>query len=229
MPAPTLLFLPGASEKVAALAIKCLAVAGAFMVGYVVGWLLAWGLDRWAFARKSPDPVKKAVRTLAGIATAILVALIVFGDGTGGGLFGGGGQAEGTGTGTAPSAETPGKEKKPAPPITQPTPKAPPPKVEPIKTPEVKPTDVVVRVTFLGGADVTGDRFYLLDEDPGPKTFAQVQEAVVKRIETAEGRKVYLAVQFPARNRIAEDSINVTQVTDWARNRGIEVLWPGKR
>jgi hypothetical protein len=227
MPGLAPLFVSGMADKVAVIAVKCLAVAGGFLAGFVIGGVAAWAFDRWVFARKTPDFVKQAVRVLSGLAVAILVAMIVFGDGSGGGLFGGSG--DGTGTGTPQNTDSGKKSDTPAPSVKPPDPKVVPPKVDAVRTPEVKPTDVVIRVTFLGGADVTGDRFYQLDDDPAPKTFEELKAAITKRKES-EPRKVYLAVQFPARNRIAEDSVNVTQVTEWARNSmGIEVLWPGKK
>lgn len=220
------LFVSGASERIAAFAIKCLAVGGAFLAGYVLGGVVAFAVNKWVFAEKTPDVVKKAVRFLAGLALAILVAMIVFGDGGGGGLFGGG--ADGSGKGT-PDADNNSKDKGDKTPPSQPPTKDPPKVNVPNKTPEVKPTDVIIRVTFLGGPDVVGDRFYLLDDEPTAKTFDELKAAIQKKKE-GETRKVYLAVQFPAKNRIAEDSINVTQVTDWVRNVvGIEVLWPGKK
>jgi hypothetical protein len=215
----------GLMEKVAALAIKCLAVGGGFLAGYALGGAAAWALDKWVFAKKSPDALKKAFRLVTGVGLAIVVALVVFGEGSGGGLFGGGG-GDATGKGKGSDTTDPTKTEKSTT-STPPDPNVPKPKIDPVKTPEVKPTDVVIRVTFLGGSDVTGDRYYQLDDEP--KTFDELKAAIAKRKESTT-QKVYLAVQFPTKNRIAEDSLNVTQVTDWARNSmGIEVLWPGKR
>lgn len=224
MPVP-MLAVPGA-EQVAAFGVKCLAVAGGFLAGYALGGLAAWGLDRWVFAKKAPDFVKKTIKLLTGIAAAILVALLVFGEGSGGGLFGGGRGSDGSGTGQ-PSNDPGKKSEQPTPP-TPPDVKAP--KVE-AKTPAISPEDPKVRVTFLGGEAVRGDRFYLLDNDPAPKTFEELKAAVLKRKEGTT-RPMFLLVQFPAdpRQRIDENSINVTQVTSWARNfAGIEVVWPGKK
>ena len=49
----------GLSEKLAGYAIKCLAVAGGFLIGYFLGKVVAWALDRWVLANKSPDQLKK--------------------------------------------------------------------------------------------------------------------------------------------------------------------------
>ena len=94
-----------AGERIAAFVVKCLAVAGGFLVGYFIGGVAAWALDRWVFAQKAPDQLKKAVSIVFAIALALLVALIVFGEG-GSGLFGGGG---GDGKGTPSQDDAKGK------------------------------------------------------------------------------------------------------------------------
>lgn len=217
--------LPG-TEQVAAFGIKCLAVVGGYGAGYLLGGVAAWALDRWVFARKAPDFVKQTIKILSGVALAILVALLVFGSGSGGGLFGGGGGPDGTGTGTPNPDDTGKKHEQPTPP---PDPKVP--KVDAPPTPAISPEDPKVRVTFLGGDAVKENRFYLVDDDPHPRTFDELKAEITKRKE-GTARPMFLLVQFPTdpRHRIDENSINVTQVTSWARNvAGIEVVWPGKK
>ena len=51
----------GLGEKFAGYVIKGLAVAGAFLIGYFLGHVVAWALDRWLFAHKAPDQLKKAI------------------------------------------------------------------------------------------------------------------------------------------------------------------------
>ena len=167
----------GAGERVAAFAVKCLAVAGAFLVGYLLGGAIAWALDRWAFAKKAPDPLKKTVAVASAVALALLVALVVFGDG-GSGLFGGGG---GDGKGTPSQTDDKGKAPAPepkkieAPPKKDETPKAPP-----------KPTPGDVRVTILAGEDVKEGKFYVLEGEAAPKTFEELKTAVAARRAGAE-------------------------------------------
>jgi hypothetical protein len=230
--AATPLFMTGLEEKVAAFAIKCLAVGGGFLVGYGLGGAVGWVFNKWVFAEKAPDVLKQTLKVVAGIALALLVALIVFGDGSGGGLFGGG--ADGSGKGQ-PDADNTAKDKgdKPAPPVT-PTPPKDLPKVEVPKTnADIRPDDPRVRVTFLGGDAVQGDRFYLLDDEPveKAKSFKELQDAITQR-KQGETRQMYLVVQFPTDRRIAaaETSVTVTQVTDWARDvMGIKVVLPEKK
>jgi hypothetical protein len=206
---------PG-SEQVAAFAVKCLAVAGGLLAGYVLGALLAWALDRWAFAQKSPEVLKKSVRVLVAIAVALLVAFVVFGDGSGGGLFGGGGGTSGTGAGT-PNVEE-GKKAEES--------KTPPPETKGTKADIPKGSESqyeIVRVTFLGGDAVRDDRFYKLDESE-PLTFDQLKAAIKKRKEAAT-KPLMLYKEFldDPRLKISRDSINVRQVESWAEGQGIKV------
>lgn len=213
MPAVPMFAVPG-SDQLAAFAVKCLAVAGGFLAGYVIGGTAAWALDKWAFARKSPDFVKKAIRVLTGIALALLIALIVFGEG-GGGLFGGGGgsgQGEGKGSPTTPNDGKKADQKaRPKPPEHKS-----PPQPDGIHTPEVKPGDVFVRVRFLSDEAPDSKRLYRLD-DSDPLTFDQLKAAILKKKPEGGGR-VFIVPDFPEKNPIARDSKNVTQVYSWAEN-----------
>lgn len=218
-----LLALALGAEKLAAFGIKCLAVAGGFLVGYAAGGLLAWGLNRWVFAEKAPELVRRGVRLLSGVALAILVALIVFGEGGGGGLFGGGGGTDGDGKG-APRSEDKGKDTNP--PAVRPDEKVTP--VTPAKPGDSRPAEVTIRVTILGGPDVRDNRFYLVDDDPSPKTFAELKSVVTGKKE-ADKRKAALAIVFPEKNQLPEDHPAVTQVKRWARDEaGLDVTFPAR-
>lgn len=160
------------AEGVAAVVVKALAVGGGFLVGYFLGAVIAWALDRWVFAHKSPPQLKRIVALLVGLALAILVALIVFGEG-GRGLFGGGGDGKGSQTPTENGKETKVPE---TPPKPEPPTKEPPPKL-----PDVKPTPGDVRIAILGGSAVHDGRFYLIDSDPMPKTFEELKDAINTR------------------------------------------------
>ncbi len=205
----------GLADKVAGYAIKGLAVAGGFLIGYFLGGVVAWGLDRWVFAKKAPDQLKKAVALVAGVALAILVALIVFGEG-GNGLFGGGSQGDGKGTATP---EAKGKPE-PSQPVV-------PPKKDEVPTPKPidpvapsKPADTIIRVTILGGSDVPGDeRFYVVEDGPKPKTFAELKEAVTARKQKEKGT-VGLSITFRPTNAPSLDPVHysISQLTNWARD-----------
>ncbi len=195
----------GAGEKLAAFVVKCLAVGGGFLVGYFLGGVIAWALDRWLFAQKAPQ-LKKAVSLVAGIALAILVALIVFGEG-GKGLFGsGGGDGDGK---NAPNPADNGKDKQPP---VEPKPEVPKKKDEP-KPPDAKPTPGDVRVAILGGEEVKDGRFYLLDDDPPPKTFEEFKDAITAKRKTA---KTELTIVFRFKKEpLSENHPAVRQVVAW--------------
>jgi hypothetical protein len=196
----------GASDRVAAFVVKCLAVAGGFLVGYFLGGVTAWALDRWVFAQKASAPVKKAVSWVFAVALALLVALIVFGDG-GNGLFGGGGTGDGKGTptpddGKGKPPEAP-KEKK----DDQPTKKD-----ERPKTP-VTPMAGDVHVAILGGDEVRDGRFYLIDDDPAPKTFDEFKDVINARRKTAKGD---LRILFRFKKEpLSDNHPAVRRVVDW--------------
>jgi hypothetical protein len=205
------------SEQVAAFGVKCLAVAGGFLAGYVLGGFAAWGLDRWLFAKKSPDVLKKAISVLAGIALAALVAFLVFGEGGGLGFGGRSGGAGSSNSNDGQKTESPAEQKQPV-------------KIDTPKTPEPHADDPKVRITFLGGDAVQGDRFYKIEDDPVPKSLPEVKAELLRRKESAKGT-LTLIVLFPTDPRFSIDpnSINVTQVTSWAEGQGIGIFRPGKR
>lgn len=164
------------AEGATALVVKGLAVGGGFLVGYFLGAAVAWALDRWVFARKAPPQAKKAVAFVAGVAVAVLLAMILFGEG-GNGLFGRGGDSSNQ-KGATPDdgKQAPQPQQKKDDEKKDQTP----PKVAP------KPTPGDLHVTILGGNDVTADsqgngRFYLFEGDPAPKTFEEFKEAVEAR------------------------------------------------
>lgn len=217
MPVP--LFVAGASDRLADLALNCLAVAGGFLAGHVLGGLVVRALDRWAWKKPSPDAVRKMVQVVCGIALAILVALIVFGKG--GGTGGGRGDGEGKGSGSTP--ESTGKGDPPK--VDD---KRPPVKVEPPKPADVDASIPQVRVTFLGGdaAQPAAGRFYYVGDEPALKTFDEVKAAVEAKKREAAGRQVLLVVVYPAdRTRAADErSRTVSQVTEWADQNGVRVV-----
>jgi hypothetical protein len=207
------------SKELGDFALNCLAVAGGFVVGYILGATLAFALDNWALNKKSPEVLKKSIRVLAGIGLALLIAFLVFKGGSGGG-WGGGNGPEGPGSNGAQNPDNGQAEPKQESKM---------PKIDTPKSPELNLDDPKVRVTFLGGEAVQGDRFYLVDDEPVPKNFAEMKSIVLKR-KAASVRPLTLIVQYPAdpKQRIDPNSINVTQVTSWAEANGIGVYKPGK-
>ena len=97
--------------NVTALAKGCLAVAGGFLAGYVLGALSAYGFDKFIAKRESPHGLHKVVRITCALIAAIIVALLMFRGGSGGnGGDGTGGAAQGDrtgGTGTEATTANP--------------------------------------------------------------------------------------------------------------------------
>ena len=205
-------------ETLAQFALNCLAVAGGYLAGHVGGGLVAWGLDRWVFARKSPDFVKKLARIVCGVALAILVALIVFGKGGGTG----GGSGDGQGKGSGDPASTGKADPKAA------DDKRPPVKVEPPKAADVDTSIPQVRVTFLGGeaSDKAADKYYYIGDEQVLRTFDEVKAKVEEKKREAAGKQVLLVAVFPTNpNQAADDrSVTVTRVTEWAERHGVRVV-----
>ena len=199
----------GLSEKVAGYAIKALAVGGGFLVGYALGIGVAWALDRWVFAHKAPPQLKKLCGLLAGVSLAIIVALIVFGEG-GGGLFGGGGSG-GDGKGTPTPADK-GKEQ-PAP-VTPKEDVKVPPKVEP-KPPEPKPAPGDVRIAILSGADVRDGKFYVIDPDPAPKTFEELKTVIDARRASAKNEPA-LVLRY-AKEPLSDSHPEMKRLSAWVK------------
>lgn len=177
------------AEGATALVVKGLAVGGGFLVGYFLGTAVAWALDRWAFAHKAPPQLKKVVALVAGVALAVVVALILFGEG-GNGLFGRGGEGDQKGA-------TPDEGKKaPEPRPEEPKEKEPPkPKVVP------KPTPGDIRVAILGGDEVKEGpnregRFYLVEGNPEPMTLTQLKKFVDQRREINAKAEPVLIFRF---------------------------------
>src|SRR3954451_21866986 len=89
-----LAFLDDVQKSIQQFVHNCLLVAGAFLVGYILGGILGWALGKWAFKQKSPDTLKRVGRPIGGIVLALIMALLVF---TGmGGRLGTGGEGQGT-------------------------------------------------------------------------------------------------------------------------------------
>lgn len=214
MPGPLVAFL---DFNLAQFLVNCLAVGGGFLVGYVLAGGAAWWVDRSFLRKKTPPLVRRLVRILGGIAAAIIVALLVFGRG-GGGL--GGGQGEGVGSGTT-SGTGPGQGSvtDAPPPTTRPAP--------PVAAKDVPPPDARIRVTVLGGPDVKDQRFYLVDDDPSPRTFAEAKAAVLARKDAAP-QKLGVEIRFTTRNTLPRDHPAVTLLADWARDAGLAVVFPAE-
>lgn len=169
-------------NNIAALFTGCLAVAGGFLAGYLFGALLAYAFDKYVVRRESPHGLHKVIRYATGLIVAIIVALLVFRGGTGGGDGNGG-----SGTGVTPGERTSDTGSQPITASTQNT------KPEQSKI----QIDEVVSVKIFGGADVEAgtERFFQVDNDSsGGKAvmvdLGGVQARVQTRRKSAKGQIV---------------------------------------
>lgn len=193
---------------------NCLAVAGAYVVGYVGTGLLLASLDKWVFKKqKPPEFLKKSIRVLTGLVLALLVALYLFrGFGSGGDGPGG----PGTGVGDS-NNDKKGDEPKALPKDVI-TPR-------PIDVPNKTGDRTAVRVTFLGGGDVVEGRAYLLDDERPAKTFAQLTDAIKKR-KAAEPHGIKLYLGRTGADPVARQSTGVKALEEWAERERIGYEWP---
>lgn len=208
------------AERVAQFVVNVLAVGGGFLAGFLLTGFVVWLLDRWLTGGKAPPTLKQAARVVGGLVLALLVALIVFGSGSGWGLFGAGiGDSKGQG------ATDQAGDGKGGTPVTA-GPEAQQPAVEQSsQVRDLPPPEQRVRVTVLGGTAVKDERFYLIDNDQPPKTFAEVTSAVGAK-KAASGKAVGLEVRFSTENTLPRDHPAVTRLVRWGQEQGVTVSFP---
>jgi hypothetical protein len=219
---PVLGFLTDAENALTEFVHNGLLVLGGFVVGYVLGGIVAWGIGRYAPKLKVNFDLQTPSRWTGGIIVGLIVALLVF---TGKGKpHGEGGDGKGSphndGTGKTP-AKSDVEPKIPNPDLKKP--------------PEIKPADVTLRVTVYGGAAAAGDRFYQLDDDRTLLNLSDLKKAVLERKEAAKG-KVTIAILYPADKNLAPGAPpgqlhpDVSKVVLWAStDAGLDVTFPASK
>lgn len=216
---PLFAFLSDIEDRFTQLIEGLLLVAGGFLIGYLLGGLVGWALGKWVFRMKDRTTPKQLGQPIGGVLLAVIVALIVF---TGGRGKGPGGNGDKPGTTDTASTDPNAQPKK------DPEPKVPPTLPKP---PDLKPTDVILRVTVYGGNAVVGERFYQLEDEKTLKTLDELKQAITAR-RGAEKGKVTVAILFPADKNIAlpQEHPMVTRLAKWAREEaGLDVSFPASR
>jgi hypothetical protein len=205
------------SEKVAQFFVNALAVAGGFLIGWLLTGAAAWFLDKRLTGGKSPPAVRRVAKVLGGVGLAIFIALIVFGHGSGWNFLGGGGTGDGKGTAPPGGPDGPDRGGPPATSADTPSP--------PDTRKEQPPPRDRVRVTVLGGDAVKNERFYLLDDDPTPRTIAEARATLAGKKDAAKGA-LGIEVRFTADAAIPPNHPAVLQLTNWARDHAVAVTFP---
>ena len=213
---PLFAFLENAQNAVVEFVRNCLLVAGAFLVGYILGGIIGWAVSKYAFKRQSTEIYSRAGRLVGGVLLAFIVALLVF---TGlGQHWGPGGDGAGTPTDTG--------QKDARTDASSADPRVAPPKVD------QSPVEMTIRVTVLAGAAVRSEgKYYLVDDDPNPRSLAEAKEAILARKAKSKGRTM-LQVLFLSDPNLAPPRIDpkVTDVTRWATEEaGLDVTFPATR
>lgn len=212
---PLFAFLDDARQSVVQFVHNCLLVAGAFLVGYILGGLIGWAIGKWALKQESSETLKRVGRPAGGIILAIIVALLVF---TGMGKRWGPG---GDGAGTPSDSGT-----KDARSDSSTDPRVSPPKVD------HDPIEATIRVTVLAGAAVRSEgKYYLIDDDATARSLAELKETISARKAKAKGRTMLQILFSPDPNlRPPRNDPKVTDVTRWATEEaGLDVTFPASR
>jgi hypothetical protein len=190
------------------LLVNILMVAGGYVVGYLLGMLVAIGFDKLVFRRKSPEGLHKVVRAIFGALLAVLVALVVF-------RGGGGGVGDGTGPGTNPESTTGGQNSSTT---TDPGPAT----SEPVHT-SANVAVEVIRVKVLAGDEVEKgtSRFYLLGESSTRVERSTVLDAISERKKKSTKT---LVVVYKFGQEAGTGTIAYAELATELKNAGIQML-----
>jgi hypothetical protein len=165
--AATLLAELGSIEK---FVITALAVAGGFLVGFVLTNVIARLLCKFVWKREAPERIIRVIRFAGGVAAAIIVYLLLMGEGgLGLGGKGGGGPDDNKGkenSSNPPSKEPPNKD----------------PKKEDSKTKEDDPRSGILTVYLLRN-DAPMKRMFRIGKDGEPLDLDALLDRIDKRPE----------------------------------------------
>lgn len=187
---------------------NCLLVAGGFMVGYLGGWVIGFGVNRYLLKGKGPEELQKLLRLVCGLIVAIIVALTVF---TGGGKGPGEGGPAGAGSG---EQNTKGEQPKGDTPTDPKVPPKDPPK-EPTKGVSDGYKELTVTVRFLGSTAIEGKKAYQIGDDPRKLTIEELQGELRKKKAEAGDKGLFIRREWPGPSPINEQSQNWTLLRPW--------------
>jgi hypothetical protein len=188
--------------------LKLLAVAGGAAVGWLGSGVLFRLLARMSLGRQVPRPMMFVVRALGAVALGLAVWYWAFG--TGGSGFG-----TGAGLGCA-GGQGPGAEVE-APPEPRPL------ESPPLPAEKAGAGSDVLRVEMLGGARVQEQRFYVLEGERRPKTFAELREALQARQQDKSKGPLKGVEIVIYEDSVAQDHPAVRDLERWAKQHDLAV------
>lgn len=196
--------------------LKLLAVAGGAAVGGFGCGRLVRFLAQTLFRRRVPPRVVTAVKLLGAVALGWAVWLWVYGPGGSG--WGVGGGLGGLGSGREKATGTPPA----SPSLVQ--------QEEPIETNRKEPPaperesavgGESVRVEMLGGARVSGQRFYRLEGESEARTIADLRQALEERRRRPHKTVVKGIEIVIYENSVSKDHPAVKDLEKWARENDL--------
>ena len=180
--------------------VKLLAVVGAAAIGALLVGALVRRLGRWLIFRDVPRPVLLLFRGLGGVAAGLAAWVMVSSPG-GSGLFGGGGAVFG-GKGSDIGKQAP------EPSVNQPT-----------TSLALISRAPAVRIIMLGGARVSGQRFYLIEGQKEPRTVEEMK-TILKEQQKAGVRNIELLIY---ENSVARNHPAVKSLEKWAEQNNFTI------
>lgn len=191
------------------LVLSVLAVAGGAAAG-AAGAGMSTRLAGRYFATRVPRPALLLSRLLGGGAAGLAVWLWVFGTGGngwgpggGGALFGGKGAGD---EGKSEQISTTGRE--------------------PLVRSTAPANSDTLRVIMLGGERVKDGRFYQVEGESKPKTFAELKEDIKAKQRAGRLRTIEIVIY---EDSVARNHPSVRELSDWASENSIPTIIPDSR
>jgi hypothetical protein len=200
-------------ENVGRIIVGLMAVAGAFLIGSILTWMILGGVAKFFLRRAFPTGLMKICRVIGGVVVAIVVASFVFGDG-GFGWGPGDAQKGDLGKGEEKKKEEPkkidpNKEKK----------------EDPLKNKDKEgPPEESVKVTILGGS-ATDEKFYLFQNERTPRTLFEIRSLILEQREKSV-RPLKMVEIYVYQNSADRNGPVVRNLEKWARETNFGVSFP---
>ncbi|VTS01304.1 hypothetical protein [Tuwongella immobilis] len=215
-----------ALRNFAQLVINGLAIAGAFLVGLLLTKVSLWIACRLFFKKAPPRMVSKAMGIVGGVTLAIVVGLLVFGDGTGWGVGTGSSTSLGNSQqeGTQPVEASAAAQFAAAPPVPETKPEVPPPDPKPMEPQQELPRSESERIIVLGGYDSL-QRYYQVEGQRESWNLSQLTQYLLRRKTDPDQPLKGITVLIYRDSATAEGPV-VAQLRKWAEDHELGVYFP---